>query len=132
MTVNDILDKYYEAKIAKKSRNYRKSAARFLDRIRDTIGEMPVAMVTPTGDLCDRVGLGKLWTRSARALSSWTPRNPKRIFSMAKVDCGLATNPAAGTINLQHLLSDGVHKVEHRASLHYTEVPQFLKRGPAL
>src|SRR6516225_4865653 len=85
VTVNDILDKYYEAKIAKKSRNYRKSAARFLDRIRDTIGEMPVATVTTTV-IRDKVGLGKLWDErrpSAIQLHS----HLKRIFSMAKVEC---------------------------------------------
>ena len=125
VTVNDILDKYYEAKIAKKSRNYRKSAARFLDRIRDTIGEMPITMVTTTV-IRDKVGLGKLWDErrpSAIQLHS----HLKRIFSMAKVECGLPSNPAAWTDNLEHLVSDSVHKVEHRASLHYTEVGRFLE-----
>ena len=124
VTVNDILDKYYEAKIAKKSLNYRKSAARFLDRIRDTIGDMPVKLITPTV-IRDKVALGKLWDEK-RPSAIQLHSHLKRIFSMAKVECGLATNPAAWTDNLQHLLSDSVHKVEHRASLDYTEVGRFL------
>jgi integrase len=125
VTVKDILDKYYEAKIAKKSRNYRKSAARFLDRIRDTIGEMPVAMVTTTV-IRDKVGLGKLWDEK-RPSAIQLHSHLKRIFSMAKVECGLASNPAAWVDNLEHLLSDTPHKVEHHAALAYKDVPKFLE-----
>jgi integrase len=134
VTVNDILDKYFELKIAKKSYNYRKSTARFLDGIRGTIGHMPVRMITPTvivdkAGLIDKAGI----THPLRKL--WVEKHPtavhlqshlNRIFSMAKVACGLATNPAALPDNLKHLLPDHVHKVEHRASLHYTEVGRFL------
>lgn len=122
--VNDILDKYYEKKISKKSLNYRKSAARFLDRIRDTIGTMPVKMVTPAV-IRDKTGLGEMWDKQ-RPSAIQLHSHLKRVFSMAKVECGLASNPAAWKDNLEHLLSDSVHKVEHRASLPYTEVGRFL------
>jgi hypothetical protein len=46
VTVNDILDKYYELKVRPQSLNYRKSARRYLDRIRNTIGDVPIKMVT--------------------------------------------------------------------------------------
>lgn len=49
VTVRDLAEKYYKTKIEKKSREYRKSAARFLEHIDKTIGDMPVAMVNPVG-----------------------------------------------------------------------------------
>jgi integrase len=129
VTVNDILDKYYEAKIAKKSYNYRKSAKRFLKGIHESIGHMPVKMITPAV-ICDKAALGgvplrKLWVEKHPTATHFHS-HLKRIFSMAKAECGLATNPAAYVDNLEHMLPDHVHKVEHRASLHYTEVGRFL------
>jgi hypothetical protein len=112
--VNDILDEYYRAKIERKSVNYRKSAARFLDRIRDSIGPMPVSMVT-SNVILDKTGLREMWDKqhpSAIQLHS----HLKRVFSMAMVRCELPKNPAAWTDNLEHILTDSAHKVEHRAS----------------
>src|SRR6516225_11862019 len=45
VTVRELAEKYYKTKIVKKSRNYRKGAARFFDHIDKTIGEIPVVMV---------------------------------------------------------------------------------------
>src|SRR5215813_8183975 len=131
VTVNDILDEYYEGRIAKKSYNYRKGAKRFLKPIHESIGHMPVKMITPTvivdkvtfGD--DKVPLRKLWVeKHPTAVQSQSHLN--RIFSLAKARCGLATNPAALKDNLKHLLPDHRHKVEHRASLKFTEVGRFM------
>ena len=98
LTVNDMLDEYYEAKIAHRSKDYRKSSIRYLDLIRNTIGTMPPAMVSP-GIILDKVGLRGMWIEkrpSAEALLS----HLGRIFSMAKVRCGLSANPAAWKDNL--------------------------------
>jgi integrase len=124
VTVNDLLDEYYEAKIAHLSMDYRRSTIRFLDRIRSQIGTMPAAMVTP-GTILDKVGLREMWDekrKSAEALLS----HLGRIFSLAKVRCGLAANPAAWKDNLEHILSTKRHQRVPHASLDYRDVGRLM------
>ena len=74
LTVNDMLDEYYEAKIAHRSKDYRKSSIRYLDLIRNTIGTMPPAMVSP-GIILDKVGLRDVDREKAECRSAaLTPR----------------------------------------------------------
>src|SRR5262249_1392308 len=129
VTVNDIVNKYSEDKMANKSLNYRKSAARFLKGIRASIGRMPVKMITPSVIVdkaaLDGVPLRKLWVEK-HPTAVHLHSHLKRIFSMAKARCGLATNPAAWADNLQHLLPDHKHKVKSRDSLHHRDLPKFM------
>ena len=124
VTVRDLTEKYYKTKIANKSRNYRKSAARFFDHIDKTIGDIPVTRVTPAV-ICDRAELGKLWVeKHPTAIQLLT--HLKRMFSMAMAERTISANPAAFRDNLQHLLPDHRHKVTHRASLPYEDLPKFM------
>ena len=41
-TVSQVADEYFEAKIAHKSPAYRSETARYLKRVRDTIGDVPI------------------------------------------------------------------------------------------
>jgi integrase len=92
---------------------------------------MPVKMITPAVIVDkvtfgrDKVPLRKLWVEkhpTASHLQSYL----SRIFSLAKADCGLATNPAALKDNLQHLLPDHRHKAKSRASLPREDLPKFM------
>lgn len=124
LTVNDVLDEYYEAKIAHKSKEYRRASIRYLDLIRNTIGTMPVAIVN-TGIILEKIGLRGMWIekrKSAEALLS----HLGRIFSLAKVRCGLSANPAAWKDNLEHILSTKRHKRVPHASLDYRDVGQLM------
>jgi len=124
VSVRELAEKYYKAKIAKKSRNYRKSAARFFDHIDKTIGEMPVVMVTPSV-ICDQAELSKWWVEKYPAAIQLLT-HLKRMFSMAMAERTITVNPAAFKDNLEHLLPDYVHKVKHRASLHHKDLPKFM------
>ena len=124
VTVRDLVEKYYKAKIAKKSRNYRKSAKRFFDHIDKTIGDMPVTKVTPAV-ICDQAELSKWWVeKHPSAIQLLT--HLKRMFSMAMAERTITVNPAAYKDNLEHLLPDHDHKVKHRESLPYKDLPKFM------
>ena len=124
VTVRELAEKYYKAKIVKKSRNYRKGAARFFDHIDKTIGEIPVVMVTPSV-ICDQAELSKWWVEKYPAAIQLLT-HLKRMFSMAMAERTITVNPAAFKDNLEHLLPDYVHKVKHRASLNHKELPKFM------
>jgi integrase len=123
-TVEQLSDKYYATKIANKSPNYKKSAMRMLVHINRTIGKLPVVEVT-SAIIRDKTELGKWWVDKhpqAKHLLS----HLKRMFSMAMAEGTIAVNPAAFVDNLQHLLPDHVHKVDHFSSLDHRELPCFM------
>jgi integrase len=122
VTVNDILDKYFESNISWQALNYRKTAARFLDHIRSAIGKMPIKLVT-TRVIADRV-IGDWWVKKhPSAIQLQTHLHG--AFKLAKVECGLASNPALWE-DLVILLGKPRHKVKHRAALPYKDLPKFI------
>ena len=60
-TVNQVLDEFWDAKIARKSEHLIKVSRYLLqNQVRDKIGDMPIQKVD-TKIILDTVGLGKLW-----------------------------------------------------------------------
>jgi integrase len=126
-TVNDMVDRYFDAHIAPQSANYRKSAARFLIHIRNTIGSLPVGRVT-SADILDKVGLREIYaTRYAKGVQIHS--HVKRVFEQASTECGITKekNPASWD-KLKPVLGTFAkrYKTKHRASLPRTEVGAFL------
>jgi integrase len=124
VTVRELAEEYYEKKIAKKSRNYRKSFVRFADHIDKTLGAMPVVTVTPAV-ICNQAELSKWWVEKHPAAIQLLT-HLKRMFSMAMAQRSISVNPAAFRDNLEHLLPDHAHKVEHRASLDHKDLAKFM------
>jgi integrase len=123
-TVEQLADKYYKMKIANKSEGYKKSTIRLLDHIVRTVGKLPVGEVTPA-IIRDKTELGKWWVdKHPQAIQLLT--HLKRMFSMAMAERSIAVNPAAYVDNLQHLLPDHIHKVEHHPSLDHRKLPRFM------
>jgi integrase len=124
LTVIDALDKYYDAKIAHLSQEYRRKTGRYLDLIRDKIGTMSVAMVT-TRIILDEIGLREMWNEK-RKKAETLRGHLERTFSLAKVECNLSANPAAWKDNLEHVLSSKRHKSVPHASLDYRDVGRLM------
>ena len=124
MTVNDALDKHYEANIAHLSQEHRRKSGRYLDLIRDAIGTMPVAMVT-TKIILDKIGLREMWIKKRKKAETLLS-HLQRTFSLAKVECNLSANPAAWKDNLEHVLSKKKYKSTPHASLDYRDVGRLM------
>ena len=124
-TVNDMVDRYYDSHIAPQSANYRKSAARFLIHIRNTIGSMPVGRVT-SADIIDKIGLREIYARQYPK-GVQIHSHVKRVFEQARTECGIADNPASWD-RLKPVLGTFAkkYKGEHRASLPRNEAGKFL------
>jgi integrase len=69
--------------------------------------------------------IGDWWvTKHTSAVHLYT--HVKGTFSMAKVECDLASNPAAWEDNLEHLLPKHRHRVKHHPALHHEDLPRFM------
>jgi integrase len=127
-TVNQVLDEFWDAKIAHKS-SHRIKQSRYLlqNHVRDKIGDMPIQKVD-TKIILDTVGLRKLWIEqnpTAVTLHS----HLKRMFSLAIAQRYYqGKNPAAWVDHLEHVLppTEDVHNVTHRASLPYKDIGRFM------
>ena len=127
-TVNEVVDEYVEAKIARKSEHHiRQSEWMLRIHVRGTIGDMPIQKVD-TNTLLEKAGLRKLWieknTVGERVHSHW-----KQIFSLA-ISRGYYSgkNPAAWVDHLKHILPSAseVHREEHHPSLPYEEIGAYM------
>ena len=127
-TVSQVLDEYFDAKIARKSEHLIKVSRYLLqNQVRDKIGDMPIQKVD-TKIILDTVGLAKLWIEqhpTAQRLQS----HLQRMFSLAIAKRYYrGDNPAAWKDHLEHVLpaSKDVHNVTHRASLPYKDIGRFM------
>lgn len=129
-TVNQVLDEYWDAKIAHKSSSRIEQSQYLLrNHVREKIGDMPIQKVD-TNIILDTVGLRRLWSEqnpTAVTLHS----HLKRMFSLAIANRYYhGKNPAAWVDHLEHILppSKDVHNVTHRPSLPYKDVGRFMAK----
>jgi integrase len=129
-TVNEVLDEYWDAKIAHKSSHRIKQSAYLLqNHVRDKIGDMPIQKID-TKIIVDTVGLRKLWTEqnpTAVILHS----HLKRMFSLAIAQRYYqGKNPAAWVDHLEHVLppTKDVHNVTHHAYVPYKDIGRFMAK----
>jgi integrase len=127
-TVNQVADEYFEVRVARKSRHYRKQTVRLLKRyVRDPIGEMPIQKVN-TEIILTNTGLFDLWTRqhpTAVAVHGHLERIFKRAIARKYYR---GENPASWSILQQILPASGdVHKAKHHAWLPYKDVGRFME-----
>jgi integrase len=129
-TVNQVVDEFWDAKIAHKSKHRIKQSYYLLkNHVRDKIGDMPIQKVD-TKIILDTVGLRELWTKqhpTAIELHSAL----KRMFSFAIASRYYrGENPAAWVDHLEHVLppTEDIHNVTHRESLPYKDVGRFMAK----
>jgi integrase len=123
-TVEQLSDKYYTMKIANKSASYKKATSSLLARVNDAIGKLPVVEVT-SAIIRDKIELDKWWVEK-HPQAILLLMHLRRMFSMAMAEGTIIANPAAYVDNLQHLLPDHVHQVDHHPSLDHGDLPCFM------
>lgn len=122
-TIEAMTKEFIEKKLRFKAIETQRSAAVHIKRIYETIGKLPPDAVT-TAMLVDKVGLGKMHETNypnSKKLR-WVL---KGIFAIAKVRCGLPSNP---TDDLDALLPSKRHVVKHHPALHRDQLPDFMSR----
>ena len=129
-TVNQVVDEYWNAKIAHKSSHYISQSTLMLGKyVRELIGTMPIQKVN-TNTILNQVGLRKLWTEqhpTALILHS----HLKRMFSLAIANKYYrGDNPAAWVGHLEHILprSKDVHRAEHHSWVPYQDIGRFMAK----
>jgi integrase len=129
-TVNEVVDEYWNAKIAHKSSHYISQSTGMLGKyVRKPIGTMPIQKVN-TNTILNQVGLRKLWTEqhpTAVILHS----HLKRMFSLAIANKYYrGDNPAAWVGHLEHILprSKDVHRAEHHSWVPYQDIGRFMAK----
>ena len=129
-TVNEVVDEYWNAKIAHKSSHYISQSTGMLGKyVREPIGTMPIQKVN-TNTILNQVGLRKLWTEqhpTALILHS----HLKRMFSLAIANKYYrGDNPAAWDGHLEHILprSKDVHRAEHHSWVPYQDIGRFMAK----
>ena len=129
-TVNEVVDEYWNAKIAHKSSHYISQSTWMLGKyVREPIGTMPIQKVN-TNTILNQVGLRKLWTEqhpTAVILHS----HLKRMFSLAIANKYYrGDNPAAWVGHLEHILprSKDVHRAEHHSWVPYQDIGRFMAK----
>jgi integrase len=129
-SVNEVLDEFWDAKIAHRSMHLIKHAQYLLKKyVRDKIGDMPIQKID-TKIILDAVGLLKLWIEqnpTAVILHNYL----KRMFSFAIASLYYrGDNPAAWKDRLEHVLppSKDVHNVTHHAYVPYKDIGRFVAK----
>jgi hypothetical protein len=129
-TVNQVLDEYWDAKIAHKSKHLIKHAQYLLKKyVREKIGDMPIQKID-TKIILDAVGLRTLWIEQ-NPTAVILHNHLKRMFSFAIASRYYrGDNPAAWKDRLEHVLppSKDVHNVTHYAYVAYKDVGRFMAK----
>jgi len=104
-TVNEVVDEYFNAKIAHKSSHYISQSTGMLGKyVREPIGTMPIQKVN-TNTILNQVGLRKLWTE----------QHPTALILDG---------------HLEHILprSKDVHRAEHHSWVPYQDIGRFMAK----
>jgi integrase len=129
-TVSQVLDEYFDAKIARKSEHLIKTFQYCVrNPVCDKIGDMPIQKVN-TDIILKTLGLQQMWTEKHEAAKSLQSRL-KLIFKFAKAKGYYrGDNPAEWKDHLENVLpaSKEVHKVTHHAALPYKDVGRFMAK----
>ena len=129
-TVNQVLDEFWDLKIAHKSTHRIKQARYLLQKhVRDKIGDMPIQKVD-TKIILDTVGLRKLWIEQ-NPTAVILQNHLKRMFSFAMGSRYYrGDNPAAWKDHLEHVLppTKDVHNVTHHAYVPHKEIGRFMAK----
>jgi integrase len=126
-TVNQVVDEYLTAKMVGRSKWTQAGAHRYMNIIRQAVGELPIKSID-TKIVLDTIGLREAWYKNnPKAVSLLTRLNG--LFSYAIAN-GYYTkaHPTRWKDHLEHILqaSGDVHKVTHHPSLPYQEMGRFM------
>jgi integrase len=129
-TVNQVLDEYWDAKIAHKSTHRIKQSQYLLKNyVREKIGDMSIQKID-TKIILDTVGLRKLWIEQ-NPTAVILHNHLKRMFSFAIASRYYrGDNPAAWKDHLEHVLppTKDVHNVTHHAYVPYKDIGRFMAK----
>lgn len=129
-TVSQVVEEYFEAKLARKSLSYRTQATQwFKTFLHDKIGTMSIQKVDRK-TILDTVGLRKLWTEQ-HPTALGLQNHLSRIFNLAIANKYYrGENPAAWDGGLEHVLpaSVDVHQTEHHDDVKYKDIGYFMQR----
>jgi integrase len=128
-TVSQVFDEYFEAKIARKSKQHKKNTIEKLKHhVLDKIGNRPIEKVDRS-TLLDECGLRDLWIRK-NVTGRFVRNNLDRMFKLAIYNGYYhRENPAQWSGGLEYVLaaSRDVHKTKNYAFLPYKDAPEFMQ-----
>jgi integrase len=133
-TVNEVVDEYWDMRIAHRSANRIESSKYTLrNHVRAKIGHMTIQKVDTNTILGDAgVGLRKLWTTKGTHTAAWHLRiHLEGIFRLAIAnEYYHGRNPAEWKGHLEYILpaSKDIHDPKRHTSLPYQDLPRFLAK----
>jgi len=128
-TVSQVADEYFEAKIARKSAEYREQTERWLKvHVHKPIGHMPVQKID-RNTILEKCGLRDMWTRQ-HVKAVMLRVHLDRMFKLAIANGYYHGENPASWSHLQYTLpsSGDVHTPKHRESLPYQDAFPFLEK----
>jgi integrase len=127
-TVRQVIEEYYDSKVAHRALNTRRGARRYLNMVNRAIGDMPIMHV-------DR----HVWFNKLNFVELWVSKNPtamnvlsqlKQVFELA-IEQGYYTdlNPATwDRVKASLPKAREVHRTKHHDALPYKQIGRFMEK----